>query len=141
MPRTNSVGLYRVRLKIAAALNILEMISVAASVTDTKILEKGKAGRHRPFRTLLFGLAARCATMLETIFFYTEAIRASRSLSESELSEMKNLISAKRKEIAQARRLLEKGRLSAAFHMLAEAKGGLSELANKLDVELEQKLA
>ena len=140
MVRKSHIPLYRVRLKIAAVLNILEMMGVAASVTDLKLLEKGKPSRHAPFRTLLFALTVRCAGLLESAAFYSPAIKRNSSLGEAELSELEDTVSAKRKEIADAQRLLEKGMLAPALSRLAKSKLGLAELAEKLDAKIESRI-
>ena len=140
MVRRSHIPLYRVRLKIAAVLNILEMISVAASITSPELLEKGKPSRHVPFKNLLFALTVRCAGLLEGITFYSPAIKRNSSLGEAELSELEDTISAKRKEIAEAQRLLEKGMLAPALSRLAKSKLGLAELAEKLDAKIESRI-
>jgi len=132
--------IYKARLRIAAALSILEMVGAASSMTDLKLLEKGKPERHAPFRTLVFALTVRCASMLEGVGFHSQAIRASRTLKEAELLEMEAAISAKRKELAAAQRLIEQGSLPSALLRLGKARGGLAALAEKLDEKIEKRL-
>ncbi|HQT45284.1 MAG TPA: hypothetical protein PLO51_04850, partial [Candidatus Micrarchaeota archaeon] len=92
------------------------------------------------FRTLLFGLTVRCASMLEGAAFNVPAMKASGTLDEAEISELEAIISAKRNEVAMAQWLLQEGMLARAFSKLAKSKSGLAELAEKLDGVIENRL-
>jgi hypothetical protein len=132
--------IYRVRLKIAAVLNILEVANIVASVTDRAVFERGKPEYHLPFKMMLFGLVTRCERMLESIDFHTQVVSASSALSEAELAELGAAISAKRGEIRDVQGLLERGEIPAAVDSIAKAKGELLAIARKLDRKIEKRL-
>jgi len=140
MKNSTLLRLYRMRLKIAGVQNILEMIQAVSGIIDAGRLERARPAMQMPFRHLLFALSVRCGRLLEDIDMQLDASQPSRRIREGELAEIREFVSAKRKEISQAQALLEKGSLNAAFHRLAKSKEGIKELAERMDGLIESRL-
>ncbi|MEM4272502.1 MAG: hypothetical protein QXH30_02840 [Candidatus Bilamarchaeaceae archaeon] len=137
---TALLRLYTIRLRLAAILNILEVINVVSSMMDVSELRHRKLKRRANLTGLLYALTVRCIRLIDEMSLHAGAIENRGWLPASKCPGMLETLSAKKRELGQAQAFLEQRSLCDALKKLSSANVGLDALARQMDEELEAKL-
>jgi hypothetical protein len=138
MRKNEALRLYSMRIRLAALLNILDVVRVVSSLIKQSETTHAKLRKQTYFRNLLFALDARCMRLLEGISYHAEGRGKEHKLSEIELIKIAEFIHSSKRELVQSQELLEKYSISEALEKLEKAKVGLAELAEMIDCEFQE---
>jgi hypothetical protein len=138
MRKNEALRLYSMRIRLAALLNILDVVGVVSSLIKQSETARAKLRKQTYFRNLLFALDARCMRLLEGISYHAEGRGKEHKLSEIELIKIAEFIHSSKRELVQSQELLEKYSISEALEKLEKAKVGLAELAEMIDHEFQE---
>ncbi|MEM0475647.1 MAG: hypothetical protein QW343_02540 [Candidatus Norongarragalinales archaeon] len=74
MKPDNVLRLHKARLRLAVAVNALEVVDLAVSLMESKYVEAGKSKYQTPFINLLFALIARCSRNFDEARYFLQAV-------------------------------------------------------------------